>query len=71
MWPSEVLENFGVEILNNLNCVKIFLKNISLQISYNEAWENVDRIERDFYLMKLYVFICRLFNFLFMDSKVG
>jgi hypothetical protein len=28
--PKNVLENFGVEILNNLNCVKIFVRNISL-----------------------------------------
>jgi len=66
-----VLENCGVEILNNLNCVKIFLKNISLQISYHEASKHVDRIEKDFYLMKLYVFMCPLFNFLFVFSKVG
>jgi hypothetical protein len=27
---QNVLENFGVEILNKLSCVKIFLRNISL-----------------------------------------
>jgi hypothetical protein len=66
---QNVLEDSCQEVVDNLNCVKNVLKE-RLPLNFTPMkFKELNRTEKDCYLIKLCVFMCPLFSHPFVVSK--